>query len=158
MQTVARVLKVSGNMARVVCKRQSACDTSCKSCENKDSCAGQLLFTNDSSVELDVYNTVGAKVGDTVELSSSTFKTLVISLVVFVFPVLFSVIGYVVCDKLTESIYLPALVLAAVFAVAFAATAFCMNEYAKKNIRIEIVKIVEESAEKFTAHSYDREN
>ena len=55
-------------------------------------------------------------------------------------------IGYFLADKLTDNIYAPAFSLGAVFVISFAVTAYFMNKYAQKNIRIEAVKILEENA------------
>ena len=105
-----------------------------------------MLGEQNKTVETTVFNAVGAKVGDTVELASSGERILLVSFAVFVFPVLLSMIGYFLADKLTDNIYAPAFSLGAVFVISFAVTAYFMNKYAQKNIRIEAVKILEENA------------
>ncbi len=146
MKASGKVVEVNGDMIKVVTVRSAACD-SCEKCAQKGACSAHLVLGEENkTVETDVFNAVGAKVGDTVELASSGERILLVSLVVFVFPVLLSMIGYFIADKLTDNIYAPAVSLGAVFVISFAAAAFFMNKYAQKNIRIEAVKIIEENA------------
>lgn len=145
MKAIAVVLEAKDKYARVKSRRESAC-SSCEKCENNGNCTAELVFgKQNSDVELDVYNGIGAKTGDTVELESSTAKTLLIAMLVFVLPVIFSVAAYLITDALFDSIYLPALFLVGVFALSFFIIAKIMNGYAMTHIRIEIVRIVEES-------------
>ena len=146
MKAVGKVVEANGDMIKVITKRSAACD-SCEKCAQKSACSAHLVLGEENrTVETYVFNAVGAKVGDTVELVSSGTRILFVSLVVFVFPVLLSMVAYFLADKLTDNIYVPAVSLGAVFVISFAAAAFFMNKYAKDNIRIEAVRILEENA------------
>jgi len=143
MTAIAKVIEVKGDMAKVVSQRKSSC-SSCEKCEMNGNCSAELVFGKQTQdVEVQAYNRAGAKIGDTVELQSSTYRTLMIAMIVFIFPVLLSVAAYLVTDALTSNYYLPAAVLAAVLAVSFFILAKIMNSYAMSHMRAEIVKIVE---------------
>ncbi len=147
MTALAKVVEIKeNNVARVQSQRMSAC-ASCENCSSKGACEAQLVFGNTSCVFLEVKNTLSARVGDTVQLSSSTPKMLFTSFFVFVVPVLLSVLAYFLAEGITHNTFISSVCLGVVFAAAFVAGAVFMNSYAKKCISIEIVKIVEEGAE-----------
>ena len=156
MRADAEIIKVNGMYAIAKAQRTPAC-SSCAGCSEKGGCGAHLIFGEQTeNVELEVYNGVGAKVGDFVELGSSTAKTLLVSLAVFVLPVLLSVLGYFVAAHFTGDEYIPAAVLVIVFVLSFAAASAVMNVYAKKHIRIEVVRILEEREEERTGDEYSK--
>lgn len=159
MRAEAVVLNVSGNKARVKSVRQSAC-ASCASCQSKGHCHAQLIFgSQENSIELDVYNAIGAKKGDKVLLSSTGANILLLAMAVFVMPVALSVAAYFLFQSLHLGEYAPVVSLAGTFVLSFALCALFCDRYAKKNLRTEIVKIIEESGESdFSASDDDKQN
>jgi len=159
MRAEAVVLSVSGNKAKVKSVRQSAC-ASCASCESKGHCHAQLIFGDqDSSIVTEVYNTAGAKTGDRVMLASTGANILLLSMLVFVLPVVVSVLFYLLSAQVFTSEYVPVIFLAVTFFVCFVLCALFCDRYAKKNLKTEIVKIIEESEEEhFFADDDDKEN
>lgn len=145
MKAIAKVVDVKGVTATVVSKRSSACE-SCHNCENGGVCHAQLVFGNQvEEVVLDVKNTLNAKIGDIVELESSTNRTLFVSIIIFILPIIVSVISYFVADKVTDIEYISALSMIVCFVTMFAIVTKIMNLYTKKHLTAYIVKILEES-------------
>ena len=145
MKAIAKVVDVKNETATVISQRSSAC-ASCHNCENGGVCHAQLVFGNQvEEVVLDVKNTVNAKVGDTVELESSTNKTLFVSIILFILPIIFSVFAYFAVSNITAIEYIPALSMIVSFAATFAIITKMMNIYTKKHITAYTVKILEES-------------
>lgn len=145
MKAIAKVVNVKGGTATVVSKRSSAC-ASCHNCESGGVCHAQLVFGNQvEDVVLDVKNTVNAKVGDTVELESSTNKTLFVSIIIFILPIIASVFAYFAICKITDVEYIPPLSMIVCFIAIFAIATKIMNLYTKKHITAYTVKILEES-------------
>ncbi len=147
MRTQAKVVEVNNGYARVVSQRSDAC-SSCHNCEGKDACSAHLLFGESTSkIELEAKNTVNANVGDMVVLEASTQMTLFLSIVLFVLPLVLSFICYLVSFEITGKSDVSVVVLAVSFALFFVICAKVCDEFAKKRVNIEIVKIVQESAE-----------
>ncbi len=159
MRAEAVVLSVSGNRAKVKSVRQSAC-ASCANCESKGHCHAQLIFGDqNSSIVTEVYNTAGAKAGDRVLLASKGANILLLSMAVFVLPVALSVLSYFIAARFFASENIPVIFLAVTFFACFALCAFFCDKYAKKNLKTEIVKIIEECGEAdFSADNDDKKN
>ena len=139
------MLSVNGNKAQIVSNRSSAC-SSCHSCKNSGSCHAELVFGKQTEdVVVEAFNGVSAKIGDSVVLSSSTGKTLAVSAVLFVLPVILSFVSYVIASKFTLSDNIPVLCMLLVLVVSFAVFGKLMNVYAKNHLKIHIVRIVKES-------------
>lgn len=155
----AVVLGTKGNTARVKSVRKSAC-ASCENCESKGNCHAQLIFgQSEQSVELDVYNEVGAKAGDRVMLESTGASVLLIALCVFVLPVLFSIASYFLSQRLLSYVYAPSISLVVTFVICFVVCAVVCDKYAKNRLKTKIVKIIKESEEvDFFADKDDKEN
>ncbi len=150
MTALAKVIEVKeNNIAKVESQRMSAC-ASCENCSSKGACEAHLVFGDNSTVTLDVKNNLGAGLGDTVQLATSTPKMLFTSFCVFVLPVLLSLAVYFAVDSFTSKVVYPIVGLALSFGFGFLLAAVCMNKFAKKCINIEIVKIVEESVDNST--------
>ena len=88
MKTQGIILKTDGEFAVIGVKRHSACDT-CRA-----ECGGHC--DKASVVETKVKNTLGAKVGDTVEIYSKTSSVILASLLVFVLPLIMAIMGYII--------------------------------------------------------------
>ncbi len=77
MDQVGYVISVEGNNARLLVKRMMSCGSNCAAC--KASCGAKPL-------EVVVENSIGAKVGDRVEVISSTGNVLKILLLLYMLP------------------------------------------------------------------------
>lgn len=145
MRAEGRVIEVNGSIAHVVCTRSSAC-ASCKECGSKGMCHAELIF-GEGNDRVDVYaeNLIGAKAGDTVEVESSTGKTLLASAAVFLLPVILSIAAYFVAGCFTSDSFVVALCLFVAFVVSFLIMTFVMNKFANSHITACVVSITEES-------------
>lgn len=150
MKAQGKVTSVSDNTATVVSKRNSAC-ASCSNCENKGMCHAELIFSGENSdaVEISVLNPVGAKVGDTVEIEASSRKTLFVSAVVFILPIILTVLFAFVVNKFVKSVILLWAISVLFFLSGFVLLTKLMNIYTKREVISSIVKILEESDDSF---------
>lgn len=82
------VLKLNGEFATVGVKQLSACDT-CRA-----QCSGHC--DKATTIETVVKNTIGAKVGDRVELYSKTSTIMTFAIEVFVMPLVLAILGYLI--------------------------------------------------------------
>ncbi len=110
MKSEGVVLRLIEGYAIVGVKRLSACDT----CRAK--CGGHC--DKASTVETKVKNTLDARVGDTVVLSTDSKKVLLYAFSVFLLPIILAFIGYFTANALFES---------AVFSVLSALTFFVLT-------------------------------
>ena len=145
MNVIGKVTKVNENKATVVVQRTSACG-SCHSCAQNGSCHAQLTFgKQNQTLTIEALNEQKAHVGDTVEISSPTTKTLFTMLVVFVVPIILTVVLYFAIQNLFLSENTLILLVVFSFIVLFAVCLFATNLYAKRHISPTIVKILQES-------------
>ena len=143
MNAIGKVIEVKNDIALVETLRSSAC-ASCNDCEAKGACHAELIFGNDSDIVVSMaQNHVGAKVGDRVEMSTSTGKTLFVSFVLFVIPVLISVLVYLSVSAFASDIVAAVLLIASFF-VSFIILMKIMDLFVKNKVTIRIVKILEE--------------
>ena len=145
MKAKGIVVDIDGQFAKVKCLRSSAC-SSCHNCEAKGTCHAELIFgeqTEDVFVHVD--NRLNAKIGDSVELESSSARTLLASVILFVLPVIFASLSYLVCEALLLSSVVSSLILLCVLIVSFLVVAKITNKLAEQNIISYIVRILEES-------------
>ncbi|MBQ2881034.1 MAG: SoxR reducing system RseC family protein [Clostridia bacterium] len=123
------VYKLSGNYAHVKTPRPKACE----SCSNYSICSGK-------DVDMKVLNTIGAKIGDTVEVEiSEDQRAIYIMAYIFLIPVALIFIGY--------GLYtISALCLFALIPmiVAYAIGLYLLNK--KFKLKSEIIQITEDSA------------
>ncbi len=89
------VLKLDGEFATVGVKQLSACDT-CRA-----QCSGHC--DKATTIETVVKNTLGAKVGDRVELYSRTSTVITFAIEVFVMPLVLAILGYLIPYLLNAS-------------------------------------------------------
>lgn len=151
MKAVGIVTKIENGVATVLCQRSSAC-SSCHECEAKGACHAELIFGNqEQTVTAEAENSLGAKIGDKVEIESSTVNTLLSAFFVFVIPFFVSLLIYfTVKEKLSDNTFFP-LILIAVFLLAFYVSGKIVNAFIKKRHKTYIVEILEESKERFEA-------
>lgn len=102
METRARVVEVGADgIAIVESRRKSACD-GCHKNTNGEGCAVCSLMGSDPVMRTRAENAVGAKVGDTVLISSNTSRVLRYAAMVFLLPLLCGAVGYLSAAALTE--------------------------------------------------------
>ncbi|GMT49362.1 MAG: hypothetical protein IEMM0008_0901 [bacterium] len=99
MQEIGRVIQVEEDMATILLEPSSACG-SCNSCSSMD--GGEK-----GPKTLSIRNTIEARPNDRVVLALSTPKSIVISVFLYVFPLIMMMIGYTIGEemetgKLTE--------------------------------------------------------
>ena len=111
MKSEGVVLRLIEGYAIVGVKRLSACDT----CRAK--CGGHC--DKASTVETKVKNTLDARVGDTVVLSTDSQKVLLYAFSVFLLPIILAFIGYFTANALFESAVFSALSALTFFVLTF---------------------------------------
>jgi len=84
MQHLGKVLAIEGKQARVQIAKSSECAT-CKACE---------MFDTQGQIELLARNDIQAKIGDLVKIEIAPAQVIGNSLLIFVFPIIFLIIGY----------------------------------------------------------------
>lgn len=134
MKTTGTVKSIEGKYAQVSVIRTSACD----GCHSKDFC----LSCSKKEMTVSVLNDIGAMPGDTVELFSPTGRVLGYAALVFVLPIVLSILGYIGAYYLfgEGSATLGAL---GAFVLTFAVICAAFNTpWAKKKTRMHISKII----------------
>lgn len=145
MEVIGKVVSANQDKALVAVNRTSAC-SSCDSCAQSGVCHAQLTFGNQTKVvTVQALNGLKARVGDTVQIHSSTTKTLLTMFFVFVMPVVLTVLLYFLVQNNVGSEHFLVLILAFSFVFLFILCSYMMNLYAKKHINARIVKILQES-------------
>lgn len=144
MLAQGKVIEKNENTVKVESNRTSAC-SSCHNCEAKGFCHPEPMFAQqEQKVIIDAENAIGANVGDIVEVSSSTKKTLFVSVTVYLIPVILGVVSYI-CASMFYSETVCAVVSVLVFCLSFFVSVKVMNLYVNKNLTVVAIRIVEES-------------
>ena len=141
MNTVAYVKEVKGKYAVVEAQRKSACD-GCHKNENGEGCAMCKIFGGEATLRANARNPVGAKVGDKVEIESSSARMLSYALIVFILPLVLCIAVYFIAAALIGGEALPAALAVAAFIVSFGIVAVISRFWISKRCDIEIVKII----------------
>ena len=87
MKNIAYVKEISGDNAVLKIKRECACG-------GKDKCGAKCFTFADDTLEAVIYNDIGAKAGDYVEVEGNAPAVLIYAAAVFILPVLISFILY----------------------------------------------------------------
>ncbi len=146
MNAKAYVIECNDGNAKVKVIRRTACD-SCASCSQKEACHAELFLSDtNKTYVITAKNDMGAKPGDMVEIESENKKQLALAFALFLFPVIFGIIAYIIFSALKFEEY--SVLFAVLVSVgAFFACAYAADNYSKKNMQSYIVKIIEESGE-----------
>jgi len=110
MEIVGTVVSVKENTATVAVKRVSACGENCANCK------GACETTTAVSV---VENTIGAAVGDTVKIESDSFGVLRAAAVLYIVPVVVTILAAVVAYACGLSDVLSTVLSVAAFFICF---------------------------------------
>ncbi len=121
--------------------RQSACE----GCKQKAFCGGGCGETHEKPIFIEVKNTLGAAVGDRVELYSENRFVLGTTFLIFILPLLLSFVVYALLSQKSASETTCLLGAAAGFLVPFAGLLYGMNRYVKKRPCVMLKRIVEKA-------------
>lgn len=111
MLSEGTVLRVDGKFVTVGVKRHTACDT-CRA-----QCGGHCDKAD--TLETTVENTMGAEVGDRVRLYTKTSTVLGYAMLVFILPLVFGILGYLIPYLLGAPTPVSAIVAAVTFLLTF---------------------------------------
>ena len=115
MEKIGEVIAVEGCLAEVLIKKESACSENCASC-------GMCDMSKVRKAK--VYNECGAAVGDTVEIYLESWKTVLLSFITFILPIIIFSLSFVIVKN--------ELALAAIFVTGFIISAYVANALAKR--------------------------
>ncbi len=140
MEQKGKIISCSGDISKVLVVRSTACN----SCHRKDSCnEAMFLGCADSKVEIEANNLCNAQIGDSVELYSSSAKSLFYAFLCFVLPIILAFLAYFVAFSLNIGEiqrYTSAIV---AFFVSFFVLFFFSNRKMSGKISVNIVKVLE---------------
>lgn len=141
MLTKAKVLSIDNNVAIVEVERKSACD-GCHKNETGEGCSICSLTGGNRKFSAKALNKIGAKVGDTVEITSASSRVLFYSMLVFILPVIIGIAFYFIAEALfhTELYNYLALVLGFVLSLGF--VWIYSKTVSDKRCDIEIVRVI----------------
>ena len=137
MQKIGIVKEVHDGYAIVSVSRKSACE-GCHA--NADGgCAACVVFGSREALTR-AENSIGAAVGDRVNVETSSGTVLFYAAAVFLFPILLAFIGYAVWNAFApDSSVLGALI---GFALAFVTVALTLGKSAEKRFDVKITRIL----------------
>lgn len=115
MEKMGEVVRITGDYAEVLIKKESACSENCASCGMCDS---------DKIRKALVYNECNAVIGDKVEIFLESWKAVFLSLITFVLPIVIFFVSFIFVEN--------ELILALIFALGFVISAYVANVLAKK--------------------------
>ncbi len=145
MKAIGKVIELSDDFALVSSQRQSAC-ASCHNCASKGACHAELVFGEQKQeVMIEAINSIGARVGDTVELEGSTRKTLSIAMLIFLLPFVLTSLAYFFLESQTDIGAVLPLILIGVFVISFFIITKLVNKYIQNKNATIIVAILEEN-------------
>ena len=142
MNTFAYVKEVKGKYAIVETERKSACD-GCHKSENGEGCAMCRIFGGSAKVSAKARNTVGAAVGDKVEIASSSARMLLYAAAVFILPIVLAIAAYFVANSFGQSEGICGIAALGAFVATFSVVAVISKLVLSKRCDIEIVKILD---------------
>lgn len=99
MKTIATVVSVDGDVAIVQTERTSACE-GCHKATEEGGCSVCTLMGGNRAIATRAENSIGAAVGDRVEIESNTGRILWYAVLVFLLPLLVGAATYGVAGML----------------------------------------------------------
>ena len=141
MITKAKVVSVNGDVATVVGRRTSACEGCHKRSEGCSVCS---LMGEGAQITAKAENTVGARVGDTVEIESESKKVLFYGALVFLFPLALMLVGYWIASCFTPSELWRCICAAVAVVLSFCVVWRCSRIVEKRGTDVKIVRILSE--------------
>lgn len=141
MNTIAFVKETDGRYAVVETERKSACD-GCHKNENGEGCAMCKVFGGSTKVSARAKNGIGAKVGDKVEIESSSARMLFYAMLVFILPLVLGIVAYFALIPTGIGEGFSGLCAIGAFVLSFSIIAVISKLFLSKRCDIKIVKII----------------
>lgn len=139
MKQIAVVYKQEGQTAFLTVLQ----DSMCSACHSGEGCAACRKKVIRSKAD----NSVGAVIGDRVEIETADSTILWYSVCVFIFPLLSAAIGYLLAYLLLLNGWWTVLICAAFFALSFLILRLTLNRKAASRNDVKIVRILERQYE-----------
>ena len=146
MLTKAKVISTDGDVAVVEVERKSACD-GCHKNETGEGCSICSLTVGNRKFNAKASNRVGAKVGDAVEITSSSGRVLFYSAIVFLLPVVIAIAAFFLADSLWENETYSYVSMIVGFLLTFVGVGLYSGFVNKKRCDVEIVRVIENEGE-----------
>ena len=143
MITTAKVIETNGNMAVVEAERKSAC-VGCENNTNGKSCSACSLLGGNKTIRASAKNAVGAKIGDKVQIESSSGRMLLYAFLVFILPIVAAVVSYAVAISIAKSESIGLLFAAISFFAIVLIDVTVSKAISKNTCDVNIIKIIEE--------------
>jgi len=138
VRQIGIVREVGDGFAVVEVSRKSACEGCHASAEGCSAC----VVLGDKKTTSRAENSLGAGIGDRVELETPSKTVTLYAAAVFLFPVLLGIIGYLIAGALTTHAAAPYIAALAGFALAFVIVYFTLNRRAASRFDVKIVRIL----------------
>lgn len=122
MKSEGRVVSTDGKYAVVATERRAACE-GCHKRGEDGTCSVCTLLGGETRLDTRALNRVGAVVGDTVELESSSERMLGYAALVFILPCVIAIAAYAVTARFISGELYPSLAAVGGFAAGLAAAA-----------------------------------
>ena len=145
MKTKATVVEIiSPDIAVVSVERRAACDGCHKAADGKG-CSVCTLLGSKGEARARAKNTVGAAIGDTVEVESRTKRIMGYAALVFLLPVALAIVAYLIGTKLSLGEGASLLLALAGLLLSFLLIFFYSKLVVSRRLDIEIVAITEKA-------------
>lgn len=142
MLNTAVVIEADRDRAVVRVERKSACEGCHKASGGKD-CAVCGLVGGNRTVDARAINSVGAGVGDTVEIESASSLVLLYAALVFLLPTVLAIVGYGVAYLLGSDEWVRIAFAAAGAAIALAVAAIVSRAVGRRRCDVKIIKVID---------------
>ena len=106
MRQKALVIETNGSIAKIKVFRSTMCEGCSKHSEGKTCACGELLGANRVMIA-EAANEIGAKIGDAVEVETSTSVVLGYAALVFILPVAVFFLLYAAAEAIFSYVYAP---------------------------------------------------
>ena len=140
--TVAQI--IDENIAIVSVERRAACDGCHKAADGKG-CSVCTLLGSKGEARARAKNTVGAAIGDTVEVESRTKRIMGYAALVFLLPVALAIVAYLIGTKLSLGEGASLLLALAGLLLSFLLIFFYSKLVVSRRVDIEIVAITQKA-------------
>ncbi len=146
MRSEGIVISTDGKYAVVATERRAACEGCHRRGENGE-CSVCSLLGGESRLDTRAFNRAGARVGDTVELESSSGRMLGYAALVFLMPCILGILAYVAALGLTQSEALRSLAAVGGFAFGIICVALYSKFAAGERVDVVISAVLKSGCE-----------
>ncbi len=141
MLNTAVVIETDRDRAVVRVERKSACEGCHKASGGKD-CAVCGLVGGNRTLDARAINSVGAEVGDTVEIESASSRVLLYAALVFILPIVLAFAGYGIAYLCGSVEWVCAVSAAAGAVAALAVAAIVSRAVGRRRCDVKIIKVI----------------